>query len=613
MKYIYRFTPEIIVVIYLFLFMGFKSPERSWDRIINSDGKGYYAYLPAIFIYHDLKFNFVEQYEYSYYPENRAAFKEFRNKVDGKSVNKYFPGMALVWLPFFLFGHAMAWLEVFPRDGYSMPYQYAIAFSAFLFLWMGCRWIMRLLQKFGSNAGTASFLTFITALGTNLLFFTVIEPSMSHVYSFALIAGFSLFTYNFFHQYHPKWFVKSSFLFVLIFLIRPTNALIILLVPFLAGDNTTLLASFRRLKSERLSLIRVAVQTIILLSVPVVLWYLQTGKPIVYSYDSEKLNLLNPHFFSILFSFNRGWFLYTPIAFISLFGLVNLFRENRYRFYWLSGFLLAFIYISSCWWVWYYASKCGQRVFIDLYAIVAVMLLFLLKPIRRKVLTGIVTGLFVFLLLFNLVQFYQHTRWIFPPYNITGEIYRDSFFTFRQKARVYIPSEGITVTVSKFNDMEKEQGPPWMNDRTRSNSEKFSGAWSSKADKKIPYSIGMETRLDSLFNGNNRLIRISAQVLAPKETTDATLVVDYQDNGKSLSYNQFILEKYVPEGKWTPVTCAWYVPRDIPASATVKVYFFNPSTLYDFFVDDLKIDFISLKDEPDFRKIEGVLLPETIK
>ena len=66
MKYLYKYTPEIILLIYVLVFLGFKSPEKSWDRVINSDGKGYYAYLPALFIYHDLQFSFVEQYEAAY-------------------------------------------------------------------------------------------------------------------------------------------------------------------------------------------------------------------------------------------------------------------------------------------------------------------------------------------------------------------------------------------------------------------------------------------------------------------------------------------------------------------------------------------------------------------
>ena len=66
MKYFYKHTPEIILLVYILFFLGFKAPEKSWDRVINSDGKGYYAYLPAIFIYHDLQFKFVEGYEAQY-------------------------------------------------------------------------------------------------------------------------------------------------------------------------------------------------------------------------------------------------------------------------------------------------------------------------------------------------------------------------------------------------------------------------------------------------------------------------------------------------------------------------------------------------------------------
>ncbi|MCX6283594.1 MAG: hypothetical protein NTW31_05085, partial [Bacteroidetes bacterium] len=148
MKYTYRFTPEIIVLLYICLFFGFKSPEKPWDRVINSDGKAYYAYLPAIFIHHDLQYKFVENYEWIYYPHDKAAFKEFRMKAGSGVVNKTFPGMALVWTPFFLTAHFVAYLELFQTDGYSLPYQYMIALASLFFLWMGARTLMKLLIKF---------------------------------------------------------------------------------------------------------------------------------------------------------------------------------------------------------------------------------------------------------------------------------------------------------------------------------------------------------------------------------------------------------------------------------------------------------------------------------
>ncbi len=613
MKYLYKYTPGILLILFVLLFLGFRSPERNWDRVINSDGKGYYAYLPALFIYHDLHFGFAEQYEAQYYPSDRSVFKEFRFDTGRGIVNKYFPGMAIVWLPFFLFGHLMAWLELYPRDGYSLPYQYAIALSALLFLWLGARWLMKLLRCFGAGDRAAAFLTAAVTLGTNLVFFTVTEPSMTHVFSFALITFFLLVTYRLFHEYEPRWFPKAASLFFLILLIRPTNALILLLVPFLAGSTGDLKATFHRVLAHRAAFIRAVAYSVLLLAVPVTIWFVQTGTPFVYSYGGEKLDFFRPHMLSILFSFNRGWFLYTPLALVSLAGLVALFRENRYRFYWLAGFLLLFIYVASCWWVWYYASKCGQRVFVDLYALVALLLLFLYGSIRTSVARRMLTALIVVLVALNLFQFYQHTRWIFPPWNITGAIYRDAFFSLSRQARVYIPEEAVSEKETLANDMEKDAGPNWMNPGTRTDSVSFQGTWSSRADRRIPYSIGLETAIDSLFRTPNRLIRVEAYVFAPREKTEATLVVDYQVAGRSVSYNQVILEPYVKPDRWTRIEAAVYVPRELPAGGKVKVYFFNPSAIYTLYTDNLTIDFLSLKDEPDFRKIEGTKLPEKMK
>ena len=613
MKYLYKYTPELILVIYVMIFLGFKSPEQSWDRVINSDGKGYYAYLPAIFIYHDLQFKFVEQYEAQYYPPNRSVFKEFRNDAGTAKVDKYFPGLAIVWLPFFLFGHALAWLEVFPMDGYSLPYHYSIALSALLFLWMGARWLLKLLKKFGADDRIASFITLAVTLGTNLIFFTIVEPSMTHVYSFALITGFAYTTFNMFHNYQPKWFVRSLLLFILVFLIRPTNGIILFLFPFIAGSREVFSATFRRVLSDKATWIRGLIQALILLSVPLVLWHLQTGNWIVYTYGDEKLNFLHPHMLSILFSYNRGWFVFTPIAFVSVFGLAGLFRQNRFRFYWLLAFLAVFVYVASSWWVWYYASKCGQRVFIDIYAVVAILLLFLYLGFHKSIWKKLLSATVILLIALNLLQFYQHSQWIFPPYNLTGAMYWDSFFSLHRKAKVYLPEEGITSSKSFVNDMESGKGKEWMNQATRNNYVFHQGHWSSMVDKNIPYSLGLETGLDSLYSTGNRIIRIKAWVYAPRDASQPTLVVDYQSEGKSKSYNQFILDKFVTVKKWTPLEVAFYVPRDMPANSTVKIYFFNPSPFYKLFTDDLQIDFLSLKDEPDYRKIEGILLPEQVR
>lgn len=613
MTNVYRHTPAIIVLLYLCLFIGLKSPDRSWDRIINSDGKGYYAYLPAIFIYHDLQFRFVEQYEYQYYPSDKSVFKEFRQETGDRVVNKYFPGLAILWLPFFFFGHLMAWLEIFPRDGYSMPYQYAIALSAFVFLYLGARWLMKLLREFSAGEKEASLLTLLITLGTNLVFYTVIEPGMTHVYSFALVSGFLLAGIRWFRTCESRWFLRALMAFMLIILIRPTNGLLLLTIPFLAGDVTTMKNAAAVLIRDQGTLIRGLLTILLFLAIPVILWLLQTGKPFVYSYGEEKLNFLQPNVLSILFSYNRGWFIFTPVALVAMAGLAGLFQQNRFRFLWLVSFLLLFIYLLSCWWVWHYASKFGQRVFIDIYPVIALLLLFLFRMARSSGARKVLSALLVMLTALNLFQFWQQTRWIFPPYTITSEIYWDAFFTTSRKAKVWIPEEHIFSVKTISHDLENEYGSFWINQKSRFDSIAFSGRWSSQINRFLPYSIGAEVKTDTLFSTAYRIIRISAQVFAPRQRSEATLVVDYQAGGRSLSYNQFILEEYVPPDRWTPIEAAFYLPAGLPADSRVKIYFFIPSTIHPFFVDYLRVDFLSMKEHPDNRKREGVRMAEPIK
>jgi hypothetical protein len=612
MKYLYKHTPELILLIYIGLFLGFKDIDQRWDRAINSDGKGYYAYLPAIFIYNDLQYTFVENYEWQYYPTNKSVFKEFRQPSGDRVANKYFPGLAILWLPFFLLAHLFAWLEIFPRDGYSYPYQLMIALSAIWFLWMGARWLQRLLLRFGASLKNSAFITLAVTLGTNLIFFTIVEGSMSHVYSFALITLFCLTAWKMFHEYRPKWFVRSLLLYLLIILIRPTNALIIILLPLLAGTTETLSITLKRIIASKATLIRGAILALILISIPFVLWYLQTGQPVVYTYGEEKLNLLRPYMANILFSFNRGWFIYTPIAFIAMFGFIGLYKRSRIQFYSLLAFLLLFVYILSCWWAWYFASKCGQRSFIDIYVVVGLLLMFLYDAIPGMAGRRVLSGVIILFIGLNIFQFWQHTRWIYPPVTITGEIYRDALFSLHQKARVYLPNDGIELIKSFENDMESDKGITWMNPITRNDTLPHQGKWSSRTNLKIPYSVGLEVKLDTLFTTMNRVVRVRAWVFSKKITPESSLVVDFQKEGKSVSYNAFLLEKFAPADEWTEVESAFYVPDDIPDKGSVKIYFYNPSKHYNFYVDDLRVDFISLKNDPEYHKVEGVLLPNKV-
>jgi hypothetical protein len=656
MKQVLKFTPEFILACYILLFLFFKNPGLPWDRSINSDGKGYYAYLPAIFIYHDLTYKFVESYEDKYYPPDRSVFKEFRSQADGKTTNKCFPGLAILWLPFFLVAHLLSALLGFPTDGYSPLYQYAISIAALFYLWLGCRFLLKLLIKTGASVKTAAFITFIIAFGTNIMYYAVVEDSMTHVYSFFLITIFLYYVYRYFHDRKGKHFILSTILFGLIVLVRPTNGLILLLLPLmvwlahrgsriedreLRTEDRELRTEDRELRTEdresriesressiehrgsriedRESSIQHPASSIqhlsigillflLLLSIPVILWYYTTGHFFVYQYGEERFHFLHPHFFSILFSYNRGWFVYTPVALVSVFGFLHLWKENKNTFAWTLSFFIIFIYAASCWWMWYYASKCGQRIFVDLYAIVAILLLFLYFFFqKRKFLRYLLTSLLILFTGLNVFQCYQHSCFIFPATYITSEIYWDSFSRLHPAARVYLPQEAVISTKSFFTDMEKPEG--WENPWTIRGPFGFSGKHCSLITHKHPYSVGRYETLAPLFTTPNRIIRVSAMVWSADSTSGSTLVVETRSGEEKLSYNSFYLATYVQADQWTRLEAAFYVLRDIPENSVAKIYFFNNTRSVPLFIDDMTIDFLSLKDEVQYTRMEGIQLP----
>ncbi|HEX7413098.1 MAG TPA: hypothetical protein VF411_03550, partial [Bacteroidia bacterium] len=56
------FALLVVVILYFSVRYRFLGDDgKSYTHCIDGDGKGYYAYLPAAFIYHDLTFSFFEK------------------------------------------------------------------------------------------------------------------------------------------------------------------------------------------------------------------------------------------------------------------------------------------------------------------------------------------------------------------------------------------------------------------------------------------------------------------------------------------------------------------------------------------------------------------------
>src|SRR5688572_28370818 len=97
------------------------------EATISWDVSGYYMYLPAFFIYKDVKeFKFKDEVRNKY--EFTSDFQQaYIHEKSGNHVLKYSAGQALQFLPFFTAGHLAAKILDYPADGFSLPYQFAIS------------------------------------------------------------------------------------------------------------------------------------------------------------------------------------------------------------------------------------------------------------------------------------------------------------------------------------------------------------------------------------------------------------------------------------------------------------------------------------------------------
>ncbi len=396
-----------------------------WKTIIISDGKGYYAYLPATFIYQDLNLGFYDQAEDKYHNANTKS--DYRTSCNGKTISKYFAGTSLAMLPFFGIGHGITKITGGEADGYSKYYAVLINIAALFWLCIGLIFTRKLLLTYNIGEKLISFLLIALAFGTNLFYYTVREPAMSHVYSFAFVTLFVYHARLFLLHRNTRSLYWSALLLGLIVLIRPVNGLVVLSIPFLAGDRQTLMLAINTLREKISSVI---ISLLLFLSVcflQLLLYKISTGVFFADAYNREGFNWSEPHILDFLFSFKKGFLLYTPFFILCMAGWFLLFRDNRFLFWTFGAFLLIVLYVLSCWWQWWYGGSFGSRVMIDYYPLLVIPVAFLFGSLKQQKLKRAAIAFSLFTFFLCQVQTWQYRYYHIHWGNMDAEHYARAF------------------------------------------------------------------------------------------------------------------------------------------------------------------------------------------
>jgi len=402
--------------------------DKTWVGIIESDAKGYYAYLPATFIYQDLNFGFFDKIEKEkYYNEN--LYYDYRASSNGSTINKYYCGTAIAQLPFFLIAHVSSYIFGYDTDGYSKPYPILINIAGLFYLLLGLLFLNFTLQSYQHGEKTRAITLFAGVFGTHLFYYAVVEPGLSHIYSFAFISMFFFCSRKYFYSPKKKYVFYLSVLLAMIILIRPINILIVFILPFAAGTFSTFKKGLSYLLEQKLYVLLCLLLCIAIVSIQFIVYKISTGSFFVYSYGDEGFNFLDPHFIDILFSYRKGLFLYTPLLFLSLLGCYFLFQSSTYKFVAWLGFFILITYIFSSWWMWYYGGSFSSRVYVEYIPLFMILLALSIDRIRPRSLKRFYISLLVLLIFVCQFQTFQYRHLDIHWSDMTKEKYWSVFLS----------------------------------------------------------------------------------------------------------------------------------------------------------------------------------------
>lgn len=593
-------TIAVSLIVALLLALSGIFENEAMRGKIHADAQGYYGYLVAIFIEQSFDWERVIHSYADVYFDGGGA--DFTVTSELGRVNKYYVGTAVLMLPFFALSCLAALVLGYPVDGYSAPFHIGMICSALFYAGLGMYFLSRFLEARGVGRRISLFVVVMTLFATNLFHYSISEPAMSHAYSFALFCVFMFMVDDWVRTGTSRQFYYAAAIFGLIVLVRPVNGLILLSTPFLAGGLVPL---WQRLRSQpylfRNTALALAIVCCILFAQSL-MYMLQVGKPFIWSYQNEGFNFMDPEVMNVLFSFRKGFFIYTPFAFIGAIGLFWFLFERKKEALWLWFFLAASIYVISCWWNWYYGGGMGMRPLIEYLPFFAFGVAFLLQSAAKAGRVAVITLCLLFVSV-NLVQSYQYQKFILHWDGMDQQRYWKVFLRtdrkydgifYRTVSGLELPSEEQVMNRAVF-ETDLEAGTTW-GEQGRNTEKAFSGTFSTKISQESPYGATIGIPVSQMGPNGSKKLLVSAQVWSEEALPDLTIAYSYRSATGDYGHEYIGIGQHVIEPRtWTAIKHIAPIGAATDTAHAWIVYpFSSGKTLV--YVDDLRYEVITLKE-----------------
>jgi hypothetical protein len=575
--------------------------EIAWDVL------GYYLYLPATFVHHDPLLNDISWLKQTN-AERKLAGTLYMVSQNKKGETMYFflMGLALFYLPFFFMAHSFASIAGFASDGFSMPYQYFLVAGGIVYTIIGLIFLRKILRRFFSE-GISSLVMLIIVLGTNYINHLTIDNLATINVIFMLTTIVIWNTIKWHENNRPKHLIAMGVGISLVTLVKPSE-IFLFLIPLLWNVTSMedLKQKFITLFSSWKNLLITAALCLLVFAPQMVYWYLKTGRLIYDSYVNPGVGLdfLSPHISNVLFSYRKGWLLYTPVVIFALVGFYFLYKSNRKIFLASITYFLVSFYVISSWSEWWYGAAYSTRPLIATYPILGICLGYFLIFLRDtkqvvRVACGVVIVAFVFL---NQFQWWQYKNYILDPYRSTKEYYWATFL----KTNV-TPEDVKLLSVYRdftgkmeFSDSSRYNGSTLLTDDFSGNGFKPNMSENTNSFYRLTeeqeYFPFFETPFNELTQTDHIWIKASIDVRFPEifEGKFPCLVLSMERKNGPYGYSATEIKTDSLPNRWRRIQVMYLSPEIRSVKDRVKCYIWKRGkTSFD--IDNVKLEVFKRK------------------
>jgi len=532
---------------------------------ISWDTAGYYLYLPATFIYKDIRlkdYNRVDSLR-NKYGFSDTFYQIYKSPKDGYYI-KYTMGSAFLYSPFFAAGHVMAKLTGAPADGFSRPYQNAMLIGCLLYAFLSILMMRKILLHFFSDKVTAFTMLCIVA-GTNLYFILSMDNLQIHAVLFLL---YSCLIWQSIRFHSKPGYLNAALMGLfagLIILTRPTD-IVSWLIPIFWGVNSPSVL-WEKIKSNFSYFLVFGIIAAGCFFPQMFYWKLSAGEWFFNSYNNagEGLDLKSPHTIPFLFSYRKGWLVYTPMAIFCILGIFFARKKKPALFFPLLVYFLLNLWLISSWTCWWYAGSFSSRAMVQSYAIMMIPLGFFIQWVfgQKKIIA--ITGRVILLLVVFLCGFqtWQYAEGILKMDGMTKKFYWKSFCQTKQN-----PGNNKYLLRERYLTTDTIQTGEMFNI-------KFEKSWTDSLmlDSATIFSTLYEDEYGLIAEKYFTFIRVEGMILNMDSTNNnpVDLVRHMAYKGKLYGYNA----KNISLGgnTWKPFKIDYILPEVRCHMDRVKVYF----------------------------------------